>query len=282
MVGVITMIVFTVTSYAQISGVAATSDSTVVIDKVYAGTLAGSAYLCGKDTSTAFASFRFGASALWHMGTKLTLKTFAVGEYEAVTGSSFGIHAMWLQYRPLKKIAIEAGKGSTLVAQQHRPFPVSQYGQFETWTQARLPGVGYTCNLKYIPNAKTLFGAGISVRDNMSEYQVTTTIRRIQLSGYYQTATNVTCGAITYSGKSLFNTAFVKTDAIGDFSSLLISRKRSVYLFTDFGYDRKTSTIVRWGSGFSKTFSMKYVKGILALAYTYENNGASLYTLISL
>ncbi len=276
------IILGSLTTNAQLENVLASPDSTVVLDKVYAGILGATNYDCGNDTTTVYVGFRAGVAAHWDIGKKLTVKTFAAGEYDFVSATSFGLHAIWLQYRPGKKWAIETGKGPTLAAQQHRPHPASAGGQFETWTQAQLPGVAYTLNLKFIPSDKMLFGAGMSVRDNMPEYQVTGTYKRLALTGYYQAATNTACAAMTYDGKWLYSTSFVKTDAIGNFSSLTLSSKQQLYFYTVLGYDTKNKTMVMCANGFYKSFSTKYVKGSLALGYNTVNQQISAYTLISL
>ncbi len=279
---VIAMTLLTVTTQAQLLNVARTADSSVVIDKLYAGMLANTSYLLDKDTTTVSTAFRVGVAAHWDIGKKLTIKSFTAGEHDFIAGSSFGLHALWMQYRPTAHWAIEAGRGPTVAAQQHRPHPVSQSGQFETWTEAQLPGIAYTVNLKYIPNANSLIAGGFSLRDNMPEYQITGTVKRISLTGYYQSVSNTACAAITYNGKRFYNTSFVKSDGIGTFSSLAINHDQTLYLFTDFGYNTKTNSIVRWGTGIFSSYKMGYMKAVFALSYNHEIKGITGYLFVSL
>lgn len=270
------------TSHAQLINVAATADSTVVVDKVYAGMLAATSYLCDKDTTKVSTAFRVGAAAHWDIGKKLTLKSFTASEHEFVSSSSFGMDALWMQYRPTNKWAVEVGRGPTLAAQQHRPHPVSQSGQFETWTQAQLSGIAYSVNLKYMPSADLLFGGGLSLSDNMPEYQVTANYKLWLVTGFHQSATNTSGIALTYNGTRFYNTSFVKSDAVGSFSSWQISAKRPFYLFTDFGYSTTSHSIVRWGSGAFASFTMGKVKSIFAIAYNHEVKGITGYLFVSL
>lgn len=278
LVSVVTMIFLTVQTHAQLIDVARSDDSTILIEKVYAGILATTSYIPAKDTIIKSVSFRVGGAARYDISRSFTLKAFTAWDVDPLGKNTTGFNAFYLQYKPSKYWLIDAGYGPTLTAQQHRPHPVTNWGQFEPSTPARLPGIAPKLNIQVIPSAKLLFAGGISLREKKPEYQLTTTLGKLQVTGYYQTYDSLTGAALTYLGKHFSTTLVYKTithsrdttnNVIADLATYKISKKYSISVYSDFGYSFISHDIIRWEGGALKIFTSKCCKGLYGVGYDY-------------
>lgn len=258
--------------YAQIENVIAATDSSVILEKVYAGMLGATAYNPEKkDTLSKTLSFRVGVAAHYKINDRLLLRGFSVWDIDVLTNARLGINTLWFEYKPSKRWVIELGNAPTIVAQQHRPHPVTMFGHFETSTAARLPGSAPTVNVKFAPTEKLLLGGGISLRNSMPEYQLTSTVGRVQVTGYYQVFDTTIGASVTYTSDRLGNTFVYKDQkAIADFIYYQISKRKSLTVYTDFGYETPTKTIVRLETGILKIFKGKYAQGLMGFGLSHD------------
>lgn len=84
-----------------------------------------------------FANIRVGTDASWQISKNLSLYSFGVFQNEVkdpYTLTTFNLH-----YKPVKNWSIKAGYMAT-PSTEKRPLPVTPGGQFETWTESRIPG----------------------------------------------------------------------------------------------------------------------------------------------
>lgn len=289
-------------TFAQLENIATSADSAITVEKVYAGILAGSSYNYEKDTFTRFVSFRVGVAGRWDISKKCTLKAFSAWDIEAVSKASTTFNAFWLQYRPTKTLLLEAGVGPTFTASQHRPSPVSRAGHFEPGTPARLPGVAPTINLRFNPSDRLMFGGGISLRNSMPEYQLSTAIGRFKATVYQQMYNSLTGFTISYADTAgRFGNTFVyynHTDTTTESTAIPINvtkkvvanfvyykiKKINLMFYTDFGLlmTPRNRKVVRWESGILRPFKMKYVGGLFGLGYAYEQKSINGYLFVTL
>ncbi|MBP6910531.1 hypothetical protein KBC03_02935 [Patescibacteria group bacterium] len=286
MVGVITMLLFTAKTNAQMLNVAATPDSSFVVDKVYAGALATSRYLHDSNESKQFdkfASVRVGASVVWKVSPKFALRSLVAAEYEVVGKTSLSFQAFWLQYQPHKKWLTEIGIGPTLTAGLHRPHPVTHWGQFEPFTKAQFPGVAPRAQIKYLPSGTTMIGAGVGIRQGMPEYQLAANIGSFQLSAFHQECTRTTGLGLGYAKGRWTSTSIWKSDdLIANISSFMLHRKQQLMLYTDFGYSLPKKDVIRFEAGLIKLVQAGYIKSIIGMGYSYEAKAIKAYLFVSL
>jgi hypothetical protein len=286
-VNLITMLVIKNTANAQLQNVAANSDSTIIVNSVYAGMLATTGYDTQEKKQSTNTSFRIGASLSWKINPKLYLRSWAIMDVATYPSSTnvYTLQAFWLQYKPTEKWQLEVGQLGTLAAQQHRPLPASNSGQFETWTQSKFPGLAPTINIKYLPGNGTMFAVGLSNRASQPEYQISMTKGQWQASGFYQDATKSFGAGFTYiSSNGMYkNTGLWKQgNVLANITNIFLDRKKTVLFYNDLGYSLHTSHVIRWEPGILKVFSMKYVKGLIGIGYQHEVKNINAYLYITL
>lgn len=285
-IGVIIMTLFTVQTNAQLVNAVATKDSSFIVDKIYVGVLATNRYLYDTNQFDKFASIRIGASVVWKISRKFTMRSFVAGEYEVIGKSSLSFQAFWLQYAPHKRWLMEAGIGPTLTASLHRPHPVTHWGQFEPFTKAQFPGVAPGAKIKYLPNDATMIGAGIAIRQGKPEYQLGANIRTLQITAFHQRYDTTTGLGVSYTKGRFSITAMWKRNAlVANLSSFMIHRKQQLMLYTDFGYtlkETKGDKVVRGEGGIIKLVQANYIKAIIGMGWSYETKSIKSYLFVSL
>lgn len=269
--------------YAQLINIAQTEDSSFTIDKVYAGVLSGLAYQPETKQYAGFNYLRIGAAVNWKITSKMTYRAWAFGEYETIGQQSVGFQSSYVQYAPHSKWMIDAGFGPTLAALQHRPHPVTMFGQFEPSTKARFPGGGPVAQVRYFPTATSMIGGGVSLRQNMLEYQLSGTIGGLQVTAFHQTCTNTTGAGFTYT-KGRFSTTNIwkSDDAVGNFNTFTLHKKQQLIIYSDYGYSLPGKCIVRMECGIIKLVETKYLKAVAGIGYAHETKSVKSYLLVSL
>lgn len=279
--------------HAQLENVAVSDDSSFIVDKVYAGTLSTLRYRHDSNTFDKFASVRFGVAASWKATKTITLQSFAAWEHEVITQQGTSFQAFWGQYRPHKKWLFETGVGPTLSAKQHRPHPVSYFGQFEPFTKAQFPGVAPMASVKFFPNEKNMIGLGVGLRQNQPEYQATATVQKnLQVTAFHQVCTQTTGVGMSYS-KGVFATTVLwkSDDVIANLNFITISKKHQISVYSDFGYDisqpvngngQATNRVKRFEAGALKITQAGPIKGTFGLGWSYEAKAVKAYLLVGL
>jgi hypothetical protein len=252
----VAMIVTTV-SFGQIENINVSSDSSVVVDKLYAGMLSSTAYSVESLQTTPAVSIRFGAMATYKVSKHVSIRSF--GMIESDLNQTWGIEQFYIHCTPTKHWVFAAGQMATISTEQ-RPHPVSGKGQFETWTLARIPGGAPGIKAKYV--GKVSIGAGVAARNGYGEYHGSLEKGSHNLSGYYRESDRHTGFAYTYSGKKLYTVVVYTRPLIA--STIVLGMKKDVSLFIDVGY---STQLLRGEGGVFKRFSSKWVKGLISTSY---------------
>lgn len=272
------------TSHAQLENVAVSEDSSFSIDKVYAGVLSIVDYRYDSSMFEKFAPMRVGAAASWRMTKRLTLKSFVAWQYDPIGKSGTTFQTFWMQYKPHRKWLLETGVGPTLSASQHRPHPVTYWGQFEPSTKGRFPGVAPMASVKFLPNERNMIGIGVGIRESQLEYQATATIQKnLQITTFYQVYNKTTGVGLGYTAGPFSTTMIWKSnDVIANLNLLTIHKKQNILLYTDFGYALPTEKVVRFEAGVVKTAYAGLVKATVGLGWSYDTKSINSYLLIGL
>ncbi len=254
-----------------------------MIDKVYAGVLSGALYQPETKQFNNFMYTRVGAAIHWKMSKKLTYYSWTFAEYETISQVSYGLATAYVQYVPHRKWIVNAGFSPTLTALQHRPHPASHFGQFEPSTKGRFPGAAPGVMVRYLPTENSMIGGGLSLRQNMPEYQLSGTVKNFRISGFYQVKTQTTGIGFDYKNERFSTTVLWKSnDAIANLNTFMIHRKQHLLLYSDFGYSLPNKCVVRLEGGILKLVQAKYLKALFGIGYAYETKSVKSYLLISL
>jgi hypothetical protein len=253
---------------AQIENIKMTNDSSLVIEKVYVGALGMTSFSTDSVYVSNYVNLRVGAIATWHMTNWLTLNSYYM--YQAETDKFWGLNQFSLKIAPCKKWSLQIGHMATLSTQQ-RPHPVSEGGQFETWTEAQIPGSGLGAKTSYQPNKNLSFGIGVVSRKQQPEYHANVRFKKLTLSGYYGIDQKAGA-ALSYTGSKVWSTLVWKQDkVIANMFGCKISSKHNIMIYTDMGYDLETKKLVRGEWGIYKVFTAKHFNVLPCVGYNYES-----------
>jgi len=254
-------------------------DSTIVIDKIYAGSLSGTAFSTDSLCSSGFVGIRFGAMATYKPASWIAVKSWAMMQIDP-KANPWTLQQFWVKLTPIQKFSLEVGSTATL-ATELRPHPVSDGGQFETWAQGQIPGGSLTTKLKYQATSDLELGTGIAVRDNKAEYSGRIAYKKVKLVTWYTQSTNKVGIAMT-GDFDKFSTTLVwkKNQTIADLFVLTLNKKEKISFFSDMGYDINKKDLVRGEWGVLKGFEYQWIKGLFALSYCNDNKSVAGYLFI--
>lgn len=257
-----------VTVFGQIENINITKDSSLVIEKLYVGAVGKTLFSIDSVSVANYGHIRLGVAVRWDITKWLSLNSYYM--YQIETQTSWGLNQFSLKFRPCKKWSIELGQMGTISTQQ-RPHPVSGAGQFETWTEAQIPGGALGIKTAYTPNKNLSFGVGVAVRSKQPEYHANISYKKLTLSGYYGAADQKFGMAFSYSGNNVWTTVVWKQDrVIANRFGCKLSKKHNICLYSDFGYDFGQQKIARGEAGIYKAFIGKYWTVLPAVGYNYQ------------
>lgn len=237
---------------------------------VYTGLLSGVKYLVDSQKVAKFITYRVGAHAKWQINSKLKLNSFAV--LELGTSKAIGLYNFALIYSPTKWLSITGGHTPPPLPLIMRPYPLSANSQFETWTQARIPGA--TPSVYFTIGNKKLKGyGGVSLRDNKTEFETELTYGAVTIGSYVRDTSWGIAGQV--STKKYFQVTVFDNSWILANTSIVNIRDYSLYC--DVGYNFKLQKLPRFEIRFSKNFYSKYVQGLFGLGYQGETNSINAY-----
>lgn len=278
---VITLVMLCSTNvFGQIENIKMTSDSSLVLDKVYIGALGMSGFSTDSAHVSGYVNLRVGAIIHWDIVKWLTLNAFYM--YQAETKNSWGLNQFSVKIAPCKKWNIQIGNMASISTQQ-RPHPVSAGGQFETWTEAQIPGGGLGAKTTYSPNKNLSFGLGVVARQLQPEYHANINYKKLTLSGYYGTNDQKAGMAFTYAGNNAWTTLVWKQDKlIANTFGCKLSNKYNILMYSNIGYDLETKDLVSGEWGVYVNFTAKHCSVLPCIGYNYETRTVRGYLFIHL
>lgn len=274
------IILCSVTVFGQIENIKMTSDSSVVLDKVYVGGLGMTSFSTDSIHTSNYGDLRIGAIMHWDMTKWLTFNSYYM--YQIGKDQSWGLNQFSLKIAPGKKWSLQMGHMGTLSTQQ-RPHPVSAGGQFETWTEAQIPGSGFGVKTNYSPSKDLSFGIGVVARQQQPEYHGNISFKSLTFSGYYGVHDQKAGAALSYTGDNVWTTLVWKQDnVVANVFGCKISSKHNILLYTDMGYDLENEKFVRGEWGIYKVATMEHCSILPCLGYNYESRSIKGYLFIYL
>ena len=260
--------------FAQVTDIPITDQ--ITLNKVYAGTLSWSTVSIDSLNATNTAGIRFGAQATWRPSQYFAMCSMAA--YEGQSGNtSWSMNQFAFIINPTKRLTITSGNVCTLVTEQ-RPSPITGAGQFETWTQSRIPGMALVAKASYELADKTFVGFAVARRNNKPEYQANFSLRKFTVSAYYDEWNKKYASVLTFKAGRLNEIIVWKQDElIANTTTFDLGKGKDYCLYSDIGYDLANKKLLRGEWGVLKTFSTPYFEGLIGPGYCYEDRSLHFY-----
>lgn len=246
-------------------------DSVINIDKIYAGVLSCSMFTLNSVSANTFTSARLAGRVTWKMDKNFSMTT--LGMYQQETGGACWTNHFFLTYVGLKnRLIISAGNLPLFLAEQ-RPNPASANGQFETVTQASIPGIAPGAKANYVLSQNFIIGGGVDVRNKKTEYQVDIKLyKKLQVSALYGEADKKYGTAATLNLNRIYNTLlFMQDQKVYNLLCLYIGAQKQFTIYNDMGYQLDIHKWVRGELGLLRNFQVRYVKGLLGIGYAKDS-----------
>ncbi|MFA7717646.1 MAG: hypothetical protein WC875_02940 [Candidatus Absconditabacterales bacterium] len=281
MIITIAFVAISTLSFAQIENIKLTSDSSITIDRIYAGMLSGSLFSTDSLYASTFTNVRFGAMGTYQPATWFAVKAWAMYQGETST-KPWHMQQFWFKFTPTKKLSIETGNMATLPTEQ-RPHPVSGDGQFETFSEAQIVGMSINAKVKYAFTSDITAGVGIASRKDKPEYSGMVSYKKVTVSTWYAEYNQKLGSALTLKFNRVYSTLVWKQDQIvSDVLVIHLNKDKSISLYSDTGYDLSKNDIVRGEWGVMKTFESRYINGLYGIGWNHETDDINCYFFIHL
>ncbi|MCX6798152.1 MAG: hypothetical protein NTX66_03015 [Candidatus Falkowbacteria bacterium] len=265
--------------FAQIENIPVTKD--VTINKLYAGTLGWSNFNIDSLHASNAAVLRFGAVATWRPNDWFALRSLNAFNVETGNGS-WSMNQFSAIINPTKKLTVTVGNMCTLVTEQ-RPSPASAGGQFETWTQSKIPGMALCAKASLAITDKLSAGLGIAGRNSKPEYQANISLGKTTLSAFYDEWNKKYGSVLTFAVWRVSEVVVWQQDnIIANLLNLELGPDKDYCVYSDMGWDLDQHKLVRGEWGVLKTFSGKYIKGLIGPGYCYEDRSVHAYLFVHL
>jgi len=262
---IILLVIFV--SQAQITDIKI--DSTITIDRIYLGSLSGTLFSTDSIHASGFTNIRFGVMGTYKLASWISFSSWAMLQHDN-QGNLSSSQPVWMTLNPTKKLTLQVGSIPTLPTEQ-RPHAVSPGGQFETWTESKIPGIAPGVKLKYDFTSNFQFATGIAVRGNMPEYSARLTYKKVKLYGWYSICDSTSGIAATIDFKKIYSTLVYKHDQV--LANKLVVKfweNQNISFYSDMGYDFQKKDLVRGEWGLLKGFEGDWLKGLWGIGYRHE------------
>lgn len=257
-------------------------DSSLTVS-VYAGILNTTALSINGANITNSHDIRFGGRFYWEALSWMKIKSFVA--YGRSNGKDLVFNSFAIDVHSRnEKFGIEFGHGPTPSAES-RPIPVSGDGQFETWTESRLPGVALGAKVYLVTGAGRI-STGVGIRNKKPEYHIRYSTKFFDYGMSYGTAAQKFQTFVVARLSRVYSlTVFENergTNLIANFTNVTLSKKAAIKAYFDCGYRINTNKLERLEFGVMKNFQVSYLKGLTALGYQHETKSINAYLFIYL
>ena len=276
---IIAVIICASNLFAQITNIKVSDKITV--DKVYTGIYSNTGFSLDSLRTSSSNSVRFGAMVTYKPIKWLSVKYGAITQVEPKL-TPWSIQQFWLKFDFSPKLSLETGNMATLETEQ-RPHPATADGQFETSSEASIPGMAMNAKLKYQINKDLQFAAGIAQRNDMPEYSGRIIYKTFQLSGWYSECSQKLGSAFTADFWRIHtNFVYIQDQLFANNSTIILSKREEVSFYNDIIYDIFAKKLSWCEVGVFKSFNSKFCQGLLGMGYVNENNSITAHFLLSL
>lgn len=283
----------TIYTYLEVPDITFVYQEPAVIERFSADTYVGGLFITNfplDSISSTYesGSIRFGAKAGWSIS-----ETFAVdgwGVYDRFEGEDLLIGDLTGTWNITTELALKAGYTATPMTLL-RPHPVSDFGHFEPWTYAQLPGGALGGRLEFGRTGKLI--AGASLKDGGVDYQFgsipDTEGGKLGIMFSYNSGNKnfamagslsevefpgVTISFITYLEIiTLYDSLLDQKSQSGLFISASFGNKKSLSIYSDFGVE--DSYVSKESNPSDVDFKTEIVRGEWGAIKSFQNIGES-------
>jgi hypothetical protein len=265
------------TTEAQIENVNLGTDSSFVLDRVYAGILGANDFSIDSISRNGFVGLRFGASGKLRVSRAVSVVSF-IAEDVTTSGNSIGGSGFLVRLQPEKSWYVAIGHGPQVGTFLHRAHPASAGGQFETFTHRAIPGPGP--GIRLVKSfGKTDVLASTAVVDGSPEYHLGVAFGTLASNVWWREG--LWGSATTYKSKHSKTILVIRSDLWA--STVTYNLPKSYILYTDVGIETGSYRLVRAEAGILRTFeATSYVKGLFGLGYAHELRSVRGYIFVTL
>ncbi len=247
----------------------------------YAGVLTSPKISVITKKPSATVTVRLGGSVEWRPKQWLSLYGLGAGEIDE-TGSVEPFAVIAVKLKPHKKVLISLGKIASPMTEL-RPLPTTGSGQFETWTQAQIPGSGFGGKLTYSPTSKISLVTGGIWRGSYATIEAGISVPYTKVAGYYQLDNHSFGAALTF-GYKIFTTALMYNHRknAGAMQTLEIPKAKGFSLYSDIGFNTNDGSMLRGEWGCYIPVKVKFINGLFGLGYDHMTKTVNSYVFIYL
>lgn len=248
---------------------------------VYAGMLAGPSISLNHAKVGGFVTLRAGGDIAWQPVPQIRCMVLGAGEVnEKGTITPFTLAE--IKFFPLKqKLVIALGKIATPMT-EIRPLPTTGNGQFESWTESKIPGSALGGKIALVFKKATITTGGFW-RSNDASIELGLKANHIQISGYYLVRSHLFGAACKVSyGRFTEVLAYNHTNVIASATSVTVSKKQNITLYSDVGVSTGSWKLARGEWGILKGLSYRSLQMLTGIGYAQEIKSFKAYCYIHL
>lgn len=262
----------------QITNIVATDDSSFVLERVYAGALEINSFSVDSLDHKGTVILRVGAAARLQLAKGLSLRTFfAQGSNSDGKGPT--IANIFFRYEPGKRWRFLFGRGPQAGTFLHSPHPVSAEGQFETFSQSRIPPAAIGC-LAMVTLGKTEWFASTGFNRSSREYHLGLRVSKVSVSSWYNDSGRYGTAMTCKLDKTTI-VLVVRDDVLA--GTLIQKLSKRFVAYADVGVSSPMLGLVRSEAGLLRPFKTSYyVKGLVGIGYAHELRAVRAYLYITL
>lgn len=268
---------FVMAVQAQVSNIP-TGDSSVVINYAYAGLLTQTNFTYDSLSNACSLSLTTGFQATYKPAQWLSVNTLNGMKFDE-KGNTETFARFWAKTQ-YSDYSLEFGLVGAL-STESRPIFSTAAGQFESWTEATIPGGGLGVKAKYSLDNTSYFGLGVEQRNNLPEYHARYSSKQFKLSVYYPEFSKKFGMMASFETEGFYDlAAFNNQQTVGNFMSVKISKQEDIDMYFDIGHSFVTEKLAKLELGVLKNFSGILLKGSIGLAYDNCNRAVLGYLFI--
>ncbi len=236
---------------------------------IYAGTLAGPSISLDHAKIGGFVNLRAGGDIAWQPIPQIRFMVLGAGEVNDKGVITPFANAEVKFFLLKQKFAVTVGKIATPMTEM-RPVPTTGNGQFESWTESKIPGSALGGKISYSFNKATIIAGGFW-RSNDASVEIGLKAKYVQFGGYYLVHSNLFGVACRISYDRLTEVlAYNHKSVVASLTVVKVSKKHSISVYSDVGVNTEAWKLSRGEWGILKGFSYKSLQFLAGVGYAQE------------
>lgn len=250
---------------------------------IYWGMLSGINAPITKLETSGFVNLRVGGSASIPITHWLSADALAALDY-TTGGKASWITLAALNIKPNENTKITVWKALTPITYNHRSSPLSQDGQFETFTQSLVPAsiIGVSAQHTFNKDGKKIGSVGASIGRSWenTEYGLAGSYKGAKASVWKNSKEKNLNAALTLDYNNIHHDFVIKGDVLANGN--YVPLKKDLGIYNDVAYNTVDKKFVSGQIWIMKLFEQGKINGIIAGGYDATTKEFGVYLLLSL